>query len=237
MAYLTPTETPTTVTCRGLLIPDGEEYLAIVRGALQELTFAHNWVKFGTLTPQEAADAFFPMFDDFCLKREVCRMIGEIIAYAGTSSPRDTWLVCDGSEVSQDLLPDLYAVIGDTYGSASSGNFRLPDLRGRSLAGSGSASPIPPVAVGDMYGDADHTLTVFEMPSHIHDAEPHSHTVNEAFPALLTIGAGAPTASAVPSPSVTGASTVTIDATGGDTPFSILPPRLGILYLIVAQEG
>lgn len=237
MAYLTPETVPDTVTCRGLFIPDGETYLAIVRGALQELTLARNWAPYGALTPQEAADSFVEMFDRFCLERDTCRMIGEIIAYAGATSPKATWLECDGSEVSQSALPDLYAVIGNTYGSASSGNFRLPDLRGRTLAGSGTGTDIPEVAVGDMYGEAEHTITTFEMPSHIHEADPHAHTDVEAVPALLTIGTGVPTASATPFTNVTGSSTVNINSTGGDTPMSMLPPRLGILYLIVAKDG
>lgn len=237
MAYLTPEEVPSNVVCRGLFIPDGEQYLAIVRGALQELTFPHNWAQYGALTPQEAADSFVAMFDDFCLKKETCRMIGEIIAYAGATSPKTTWLECDGSEVSQTELPDLYAVIGDTYGAASSGNFRLPDLRGRSLAGIGTGTDIPAVALGDMYGEAEHTITTFEMPSHIHETDPHAHTVSEAVPALLTIGTGVPTASAVPFANVTGSSGVTVNSTGGDTPMALLPPRLGILYLIVAKDG
>lgn len=35
---------------------------------------------------------------------------------------------CDGSELSIEEFPDLYEVIGDTFGG-SEGKFNLPDLR------------------------------------------------------------------------------------------------------------
>lgn len=50
---------------------------------------------------------------------------GMRISYAGGITP-DGWLEPDGSEVSKTLYADLYANIGDVYGSASTGNFRLP---------------------------------------------------------------------------------------------------------------
>lgn len=70
MAYLTPDVQPVSNACRFLIIPDDPQYLAIVRGALQELTFSYNWVQQGALTPEEAAAAFVPMFDSFCFDEE-----------------------------------------------------------------------------------------------------------------------------------------------------------------------
>jgi len=70
MAYLTPETIPATVSCRYLIVPDSPAYLAIVRGALMALTFPESWTKYGALTPQEAADSFLPMFNDFCFQIE-----------------------------------------------------------------------------------------------------------------------------------------------------------------------
>jgi len=72
MGYLTPDENPTESTCRVLFIPDNEQFIAIVRGALQELTYPENWFQFGELTPEEAAAAFVPMFDAFCFDEGSC---------------------------------------------------------------------------------------------------------------------------------------------------------------------
>ena len=50
---------------------------------------------------------------------------GMIIACAEPFAPTG-WLACDGSEKPISQYQDLYNAIGSTYGSASSGNFRLP---------------------------------------------------------------------------------------------------------------
>jgi len=70
MGYLTPDEIPAETICRILFIPDNEEIIAVVTGALQSLIDPNNWTQWGTLTPQETADGLVQMFDDFCLDGE-----------------------------------------------------------------------------------------------------------------------------------------------------------------------
>lgn len=56
--------------------------------------------------------------------------VGSIILYAGDSStlPAD-FLECDGSEISAATYPDLFTVLGNTYGTPSNpSNFLLPNL-------------------------------------------------------------------------------------------------------------
>jgi len=62
--------------------------------------------------------------------------IGAIMPYAGPISSfvdiPDGYLLCDGSEVAQGIYPDLFDVIGFTYGTGvNPSTFKLPDLRGR----------------------------------------------------------------------------------------------------------
>ena len=60
---------------------------------------------------------------------------GLISAFAGITPPSG-WLLCDGSELLIADYPDLYACIGDLYGTASDADhFVLPDYRGRSPFG------------------------------------------------------------------------------------------------------
>lgn len=60
---------------------------------------------------------------------------GKVDYFAGSSAPTG-YLLCDGSAVSRTTYADLYAVIGDTYGSGDgSTTFNLPDIRGRVIAG------------------------------------------------------------------------------------------------------
>lgn len=60
-------------------------------------------------------------------------MVGSVIAVAGASVPVG-FLECDGSTISSSLYPDLYSIIGATYGGDSA-NFMLPDLRGEFIRG------------------------------------------------------------------------------------------------------
>lgn len=55
---------------------------------------------------------------------------GIILPFAGPEAKQPPYtLFCDGSEVEKELYPDLYAVIGDIFGTASvSTKFKLPDL-------------------------------------------------------------------------------------------------------------
>ena len=94
-------------------------------------------------------------------------VIGEIKAYAGLSIP-DGWLECNGSEVSKEAYPNLYAAIGDLWGVPnSSSNFKLPNLAGKVPVGYNS-SDTDFSTIGKTGGKKTHTLTTTEMPSHSH---------------------------------------------------------------------
>jgi len=222
VGYLTLEEAPDSATCRALFVPNSPEALAIVRGALQELIFPYNWTPFGALTPEQSAALFVDMFDKFSFNEGSCRMVGELIAWAGIVSPNPNWLPCDGRLVAETDYPDLFAVIGDTYGAVGT-DFRLPDLRGRSAAGVGSAdSGMADYALGAAYGTSEVTLTEAQIPAHV-------HTVEASIPTPSLIGE-IPSFGETHTPSVSG-------STGGGGAHSNLPPRLAIHWLIVARDG
>lgn len=55
-------------------------------------------------------------------------VVGSIIPYMGTDLP-EGYLMCDGSEVDKITYSELYAVIGDRFGTASdTSKFKLPKL-------------------------------------------------------------------------------------------------------------
>lgn len=68
--------------------------------------------------------------------------VGTIQAYGGaidsTHQAPSGWLLCDGSEKNIDDFADLYAVIGDAFGTPSvNTKFVLPDLREATTKGAG----------------------------------------------------------------------------------------------------
>jgi len=95
--------------------------------------------------------------------------IGVVNPFAGGSAPSG-WLLCDGAEVSQLTYPTLYALILATWGSAASGQFKLPDLRGRVITGAdGGAGRLTTAnALGNDGGAEGVTLSEAQMPSHRH---------------------------------------------------------------------
>lgn len=76
----------------------------------------------------------------------------------------DGFLWCDGAAVSRTEYPELFAAIGTHYGAGDGlTTFNVPDLQTRVPVGAGDG-----YALGDQGGEAEHTLTVDEMPSHKH---------------------------------------------------------------------
>lgn len=62
--------------------------------------------------------------------------IGQIILWSGKKLPNG-WMECDGKVLYINDYPDIFAVIGTSFGSKGNDTFALPDLRGRMLIGSG----------------------------------------------------------------------------------------------------
>lgn len=108
--------------------------------------------------------------------------VGTVMPYVGASAPTG-WLICDGGQYSSATYPKLSALCGTKFGTASAGNFRVPNLRGRSIVGYDSS-----VAAFDLIGKTGGSntvsLTVSNMPSHSHNNPDHSHAVS----GTVTIG-------------------------------------------------
>lgn len=111
---------------------------------------------------------------------------GMIMAYAGSLIPVG-WAVCDGSSLSRTAYPELFAVLGTSWGAASGSTFNLPDLRGMFLRGVDGGSGRDPdrnsrtaMATGGNTGDKVGTFQDDEFQSHNHQLNNFGQTVNGA---------------------------------------------------------
>lgn len=86
---------------------------------------------------------------------------GDLKAAAYTVAPAG-WLLCDGSVVSQTTYASLFGAIGSSYntGGEGTGNFRLPDYRGRTVVGAGAGPGLTARSLGDVGGAETHTHPV-----------------------------------------------------------------------------
>jgi len=101
--------------------------------------------------------------NDVYINNSLFTPVGSILTYAGSSAPAG-WLLCDGSEVSQEAYPRLYAVLGSTYGSPTNpSNFVLPNLADRVPVGKSGEN-----SLGNAGGNSSITLSDSQLPSHNH---------------------------------------------------------------------
>jgi microcystin-dependent protein len=96
--------------------------------------------------------------------------VGVVLPYGSSNAPTG-WLNCQGQAVHRGDYPDLFAVIGTTYGVGDgSTTFNLPNLSGRVVVGQGSGVGLTPRSMGATGGVEAHVLNINEIPSHSHSS-------------------------------------------------------------------
>lgn len=190
--------------------------------------------------------------------------LGVIRLFAGSFAPQG-WMFCDGSLLSVFQNEALFNVIGITFGGDGKINFALPDLRGRVVVAVGTNPAVTPgsIFIGQTGGNATVALNSTNLPLHTHQAnvtQPQA-TLNVsngnatqnvplanssiASPGTTasgsfvgTLGFASGTTNTVPlqgnSLKVT-APLVRNMETGTGTAFSVMPPYLGMHYIICTQ--
>jgi len=197
--------------------------------------------------------------------------LGTIIDVPHVGFVGNGWLPCDGRYVSQTLHDLLYAAIGAAYGT-SGGNFKLPDYRGMIMACADNLGAIINDPNGGhargilnswgvmwgsatVYGAANNTIAIGNMPAHNHPGSVdtgHSHGASQAAHShglsaqVLTPAAG-PNASAgggwsfntvgttAAQPAVTvntGNAAIAVAAQGGGSPLNNVQPTQTIVKMM-----
>lgn len=95
-------------------------------------------------------------------------ILGSIQAFAFSFAPYG-WALCNGATVPIAQNTALFALLSTTYGGDGRTTFGLPDLRGRTVIGIGSATAqTSAVAWGEKNGVQSVALTTNNMPNHNH---------------------------------------------------------------------
>jgi len=92
--------------------------------------------------------------------------------------PPKGWATCDGQLLPINQNQPLFSLLGTTFGGNGQTTFALPDLRGRAPIHVGSGHTL-----GERGGEAAHTLSIAEIPQHIHLANGTGNNATAATPA------------------------------------------------------
>ena len=172
--------------------------------------------------------------------------IGIIEMFGGSSSsvPEGS-LYCNGQSITTAAYPELFGVIGYTYGG-SGANFNVPDFRSVSPMGTGTGSHTGTSARtrGTFYGAESVSISTSQMPSHSHTTPAHDHNIGDnvyisntssdigpvaaggglTTSGLYPFGVGQLTTTAAP----------TTDSTGSGASTPTVSPALAVTFIIWA---
>ena len=154
---------------------------------------------------------------------------GQIATYGSASCPTG-WLAANGSTVSATSYSSLFGAIGTAWnvGGEASGTFRLPDLRGMFVRGTGTN------ATGSSTGASGPAVGAYAADTylnHTHTTDPHTHTYTAVTTSSQATGGSGSNYYNAAASTTTGSTTVTVNtSTTGGT--ETKPKNYGVLYCI-----
>jgi microcystin-dependent protein len=147
------------------------------------------------------------------------------------------WGLCNGALLPISQNAALFDLLGTTYGGNGTTTFALPNLQGNLAVGAGAGPGLQNWILGELQGEANHTLLIGEVPPHTHQASASGGIAFAAQQAAPTAnsyfgrekgGAYAPTAN-------TTLAAQAIGQAGGNQPHSNSQPSLAMNYSIALQ--
>ena len=143
--------------------------------------------------------------------------------------PPKGWAFCNGALLPINQNQALFSLLGTTYGGDGRVNFGLPNLQGRTPMHIGAGHTL-----GELGGEQAHTVTISEMPQHIHfmqgsstngGSQPPANNILAATPALIYNAPG----------NATTLQPGTVGNTGGSQAHPNMQPYLTINFSIALQ--
>jgi microcystin-dependent protein len=172
--------------------------------------------------------------------------IGMITIFAGNFAPNG-WMLCQGQTLSIAQNAALFSILGTTYGGNGQTTFALPDLRGTVPVSQGQARSGTTYTLGETGGSENATITVNQMPPHLHnntvavsigvnDGRADGTAPNGATLASTESNAyaAAPDGTSKLNAQAISA-TVTNALAGGGQPTPVMQPYLAINYIICVE--
>ncbi|MCA0015267.1 tail fiber protein [Mesorhizobium sp. B292B1B] len=143
--------------------------------------------------------------------------------------PPKGWALCDGQLLPINQNQALFSLLGTTFGGDGRVNFALPDYRGRTPIHVGSSHTL-----GERGGAQSHTLSISEIPTHVHFAQASTGTGSSQDGAGNVLGV-VPGRLYSDFANVTTLSPSTITSVGGSQAHLNMQPFLTLSFCIALQ--
>ena len=158
--------------------------------------------------------------------------LSEIRIFSFNFAPQG-WAFCNGQQLPINQNSALFSLMGTTYGGDGISIFALPNLQGRVAVHQGNQ-----YIMGELGGEANHTLTTSEIPVHSHSLAVAGTAATTANPVGGVFAIPGVNARLGLMYSTTGGSTAaadTIQPTGSSQPHSNMQPYLALNFCIALQ--
>lgn len=159
--------------------------------------------------------------------------LGEMRVFSGNFEP-DGWLYCNGRLLAIRTYPDLFSVVGNTYGGDGRTTFAIPDLRGRVPMGQGTGAGLTMRPLGQKGGAESVILDVTQLPSHNHTLRATNSSATQTTPSG-NILARSSTPQYLNATTSVVMGTDSIGATGSNAPHPNIQP-FSVLQFIIAAD-
>jgi microcystin-dependent protein len=155
--------------------------------------------------------------------------LGEVKMISWNYNPKG-WAFCNGQFLPINQNQALFSLLGTMYGGNGQTTFALPDLRARIPIHVGSG-----FTQGQAGGESAHTLTLGEMPTHMHFVVADTADGSATPPANPRLAASTGQPLYGPAANLVTMAASEVGSTGGSQPHANEQPYLTINFIIALQ--
>ena len=140
------------------------------------------------------------------------------------------WALCDGQLLPINQNQALFSLLGTTFGGDGRVNFALPDNRGRVPIHVGNGHTL-----GEKGGEQAHTLSISELPQHLHTLNGTGNDSVNTPAANSVLGKSAPQPAYGGATGLVAMNPASIANTGGSQAHLNMQPFLTLTFCIALQ--
>jgi microcystin-dependent protein len=140
------------------------------------------------------------------------------------------WAMCNGQFLPINQNQALFSLLGTTFGGNGQTTFALPDLRGQVPIHVGSGHTL-----GEKGGEQAHTLSIAELPTHVHTLNASSVSATAVVPTNALVLAQGAFEIYRGASSLTAMKAGTVGNTGGSQAHLNMQPFLVLSFCIALQ--